>query len=118
MMSRIAFPYRLGPNGRTACVSEPEYLRQLLEQIVFVEPGERVNRPDFGCRLSGLTFASRKSEVTTAVEALVEGALRQWIGDQVQVRGVDVEVQESRVDVTISYFDAQSREIRQVSVSN
>jgi phage baseplate assembly protein W len=118
MSLRVAFPYALAPTGQTARASEPEYLGQLLAQILFVEPGERVNRPDFGCPLRGLTFATGRSEVTTAVEALVQGALRQWVADAVQIQGVDVDVRGSLVHVTISYLDSRSQALRQIRVSN
>lgn len=93
------------------------YLEQLLEQIVFIEPGERVNRPDFGCSVRRLTFTSGKSEITTAVEALVQSALRQWVDSSVHIQSVHVVSDDATVRVTISYIDANTHQLRQTSVA-
>jgi phage baseplate assembly protein W len=115
---RAAFPYALDTSGHTACAEGDDAIRQMLEQILFVAPGERVNRPDFGCQLQSLTFAARTNELTTAVQALVEGALRKWAGDAIQLRDVKVEVQERLVVVTVRYVELRTQSLRQVSVSN
>ena len=117
MSEHVAFPYSIGPNGLTERVPTSVYLEQLLEQIVFVEPGERVNRPDFGCPLRRLTFTSGKSEITTAVEALVQSALRQWVDPSIHIQGVDVVSEDATVRVTITYADAKAHQLRKVSVA-
>lgn len=118
MTGRVAFPYALGPSGQTARATTPEHLEQIFEQILFVSPGERVNRPDFGCSLRGLTFAAGSSELTTAVEALAQGALRQGVGtDAIQIQGVDVAVKGERVEVTVRYLDMHRQLVRQTRVS-
>jgi phage baseplate assembly protein W len=115
---RAAFPYALDSGGHTACADDEEAVRQMLEQILFVAPGERVNRPEFGCHLQSLTFAARTNELTTAVQALVEGALRKWAGDAIHIRDVKVEVLEQLVVVTVRYVEARTQRLRQVTVSN
>ena len=91
---------------------------KLIEQILFVSPGERVNRPDFGSTLNHLPFASRPTALTTAIEALVQGALRKWAGPAIRIVGVDVAVQHEQVSVTVRYVDPLSGAHRQISVSN
>ena len=118
MSTRAAFPYALDSTGHTAPALAPDQVNQMLEQILFVMPGERVNRPDFGCALMNLVFTARTSEITTAVEALVEGALRKWAGDRIQVRDVAVAVQQEQVTVTIHYVDPRTQTVRQVRVWN
>lgn len=118
MSAAAAFPYALDGAGRTACAQDDDAVRQMLEQILFVTPGERVNRPDFGCHLQGLTFAARTNELTTAVQALVEGALRKWIGDAIHLRDVKVDVRERLVVVTVRYVELRTQRLRQVSLSN
>jgi phage baseplate assembly protein W len=117
MIARAAFPYALDSSGHTAAALPPDQVEQMLEQILFVMPGERVNRPDFGCALARLVFTSRSSELTTAIEALVEGALRKWAGDRIQIRDVAVAVQQEQVTVTVRYVDPRTQTVRQVRVS-
>ena len=117
MSRRIAFPYRLAASGQTATADQDDYIRDLLQQIVFTEPGERVNRPDFGCSLRRLVFTDGRSETTAAVEALIHSALRQWLGDVVQIQHVDVTAVDSLVQVTIGYFDQRSQMMRQVRLT-
>ena len=45
---QIDFPYHFDGRDRTATVTEAEHVRDLIEQILFTSPGERVNRPEFG----------------------------------------------------------------------
>lgn len=117
MSDRAAFPYALAPNGQTARAGRAEFLTQMFEQILFVTPGERVNRPEFGCSLRGLTFAAGPNELTPAIEALAQSALRQWVGgDTIQIHGLDISVQDSRVQVNITYLDLTSQLVRQTSV--
>jgi phage baseplate assembly protein W len=115
---RAAFPYALDSTGQTARTNPADEVEQLLEQILFVTPGERVNRPQFGSTLLNLTFAARTTELTTAIEALLQGTLRKWAGDTIQIREVDVEVQEEQVTVTVHYVDARTQTLRQIRVSN
>ena len=118
MTGRAAFPFAIASAGRTACADPADQVTQTLEQILFVAPGERVNRPDFGCSLRSMTFSTRTSELDTAIEALVEGALRRWAGDAIQIRDLAVEVQEAVVVVSIRYFDRRTQAVRQIRVSN
>jgi phage baseplate assembly protein W len=53
----IDYPFHLNAQNRTAEANEDEYIRDLIEQVLFTIPGERVNRPEFGCGLMQLVFA-------------------------------------------------------------
>jgi hypothetical protein len=114
----VAFPYALGPGGRTMQVPAAEFLRQVIEQIVLVEPGERVNRPDFGCMLSPLAFSTLRDETRAAVEAMVHGALRHWTGPAIQVKGVDVAPGTDGVlGVTVRYLELETGRLFATTVS-
>jgi phage baseplate assembly protein W len=114
---RAAFPYAIDASGQTARANPADQVAQMIEQILFVGPGERVNRPDFGSTLRNLTFAARTSELTTAVEALIQGTLRKWAGDVIQIQGVGVDVRNEVVVVTVDYVDPRTQALRQISVS-
>ncbi len=100
----VAFPYRVDGRGRTA---EPQgddaHLRDLIEQLLFTMPGERVNRPDFGCGLMQLVFAPNSVELAATLQALVQGTLQQWLGHLVRIDEVDTTSEESHLTVVVRY---------------
>ena len=83
---QINYPWQTDRRGRTAQAdSDDAHIRQLIEQVLFTAPGERVNRPSFGSGLMQLVFAPNSPELATATKFLVQGALQQWLGDLIQV---------------------------------
>lgn len=102
-MSEVAFPYRPDERGRTAAADEARHVRDLVEQLLFTAPGERVNRPDFGGGLLQLLFGPADETLATATELTVKSALQRWLSDRVDVRDLAVSVQEATVTVTVSY---------------
>ena len=102
-MSHIDFPFRIDPSGRTAVTTDADYARDLIEQVLFTSPGERVNRPDFGCGLMQLVFAGNSNELATATQFLVQGSLQRWLAGVIQVESVTVASQDSKLEVTVQY---------------
>ncbi len=99
----IAYPFRIDSRGRTASSDANRHIRDLIEQVLFTMPGERVNRPDYGCGLMQLIFAPNSSELASATQFLVQGQLLQWLGELIQVEAVKVESMQSTLNVTVSY---------------
>lgn len=85
----IAYPFQINQRGRTADASENEHIRNLIEQVLFTMPGERVNRPTFGSNIRQVIFAPNNSELITATQFLLQGALEQWLGDVIQVQAIE-----------------------------
>ena len=100
---QIDFPYRLAANGRTATTDTDDHIRDMIEQLLFTNPGERVNRPGFGCGLLQLVFSPNSPELATATKFLIQGSLQQWLGDLIQVDAVDVQSEDSTIRVVIAY---------------
>lgn len=92
----IDYPYRLDSRGRTAETTDDDYLRDLIEQVLFTSPGERVNRPTFGSGILRLVFAPASPEVVATAQLLVQASLREWLGDLITVEGVAVETDPAR----------------------
>jgi len=109
----VDFPFNFDGRGRTAETSGDAHIRDLIEQVLFTAPGERVNRPTFGCGLAQLVFTPNSDELAAATQYLVHGALQQWLGDLIQVEDVLVENNESRLSVAVQYVvrRTQQREI-------
>ena len=99
------FPLHLGGHGATAVTDGPGHLRDLIEQLLFTGPGERVNRPGFGSGLLQLLFLPNSEPLAAATQAAVTGALAQWLGDRIQVRGVEVVANDATLEVTVRYTD-------------
>jgi hypothetical protein len=110
----IAYPFQIDNRGRTADTSYASHVRQMIEQVLFTNPGERVNRPDFGCGILQLVFAPNSEELASATQFLIQGALEQWLGDVITLESVQVENDESRLVITIQYVIRATQQ-RQVS---
>ena len=103
MRTDIAFPFRVGARGRTTLASYDEHVRDLLEQVLFTSPGERVMRPDFGCGLLDLVFAPTAPELMATLELSVRASLQRWLGDVIEVRSLDLTVADGAVRVHLGY---------------
>ncbi|WP_225847604.1 GPW/gp25 family protein [Streptomyces sp. HPF1205] len=101
--SDIAFPFRVDRRGRTAEAGYDDHVRDMIEQLLFTGPGERVMRPDFGCGLLDLVFAPAGPEVASALQLSVQAALQRWLGDVIEVESLDVTGEESVVRVELAY---------------
>ena len=55
-MTDVDYPLRVDGRGRTAHTAGDEHIRDLIEQVLFTSPNERVMRPDFGAGLLALVF--------------------------------------------------------------
>ena len=108
MSTHLGFPLRLDARGRTATVELEDYLRGLVETVLFTRPGERVNRPDFGSGVDRLVFAPGGDETAHATQALVQAALQRWLGDLLRVEDVRVVATDARLDVTVVYAPLQA----------
>lgn len=100
----IAFPYRVAGRGRTAeAENDDAHLRELIEQLLFTVPGERLNRPDFGCGLMQLVFAPNSAELAATLQALVQGALQQWLGHLMRIDEVSASSEDATLTVVVRY---------------
>jgi uncharacterized protein len=106
----IQFPFRFDHRGRTAQSNEEDHIREMIEQLLFTSPGERVNRPTFGTGLMQLVFEPNSNELAATVQFLIQGALQQWLGDLIEVTEVEVESVESTLKVKIQYIILQTQE--------
>ena len=103
MNTHIAFPLRVDGRGRSAQAERDLYLRGLIEQLLFTVPGERVNRPDFGCGLMQLVFAPNSPELAVTVQALVHASLQQWLGYLLQIDEVSASSDDATLSVRVRY---------------
>jgi uncharacterized protein len=106
----IDFPYHIAVDGRTAATGTDDHIRDMIEQVLFTNPGERVNRPSFGCGLLQLIFSPNSPELATATQFLIQGSLQQWLGELIQLDSVDVQSEDSTLRVIIAYTVRQTQQ--------
>lgn len=99
----LKFPYQFSALGYTADIAYERHIRDMIEQILFTSPGERVNRPDFGCGLQQAVFEPNSEEMATTVQFLAQGALNRWLHHLIEVKEVSVQVIDSSLEVQVVY---------------
>ncbi len=101
--SFLDFPFHLDGRGRSAETNADDHVRDLIHQVLFTNPGERVNRPDFGCGLKQLVFAPNSDALAASTQQLVQGALLRWLEDVITVERVAVTSVDATLEVTVVY---------------
>ncbi|MCA9933413.1 MAG: GPW/gp25 family protein [Anaerolineales bacterium] len=99
----IDFPLHFDSRGRTATTDENDHICDMIEQFLFTNPGERVNRPDFGSGLLQLVFEPNSPELAAALQHTIQAGLQRWLGDLIEVRGLQVKNEESMLRVLVQY---------------
>jgi phage baseplate assembly protein W len=110
MSANVDFPHHVDGRGRTATTGDDDHLRDLIEQVLFTAPGERVMRPDFGSGLLALVFEPGGPELVATTEHLVQGALQQELGHLIAAEAVEVTQDEGALTVAVSYVVLSTRQ--------
>jgi len=100
----IDFPLHFDSRGKSALADDPAHIREMIEQLIFTNPGERVNRPDFGSGLMQLLFAPNSPELAATVQFTVQAALQHWLGDVIDVQDVAVQAVDSALTINVKYL--------------
>jgi phage baseplate assembly protein W len=109
----VDYPFHFDARGRTGETNLEDHVRDLVEQVLFTTPGERVNRPDLGSGLLQMTFAPNSEELAAATQFLVQGALQKWLADAIVIDAVRVEAVENEFRVLVSYTIRRTQQRRQ-----
>jgi hypothetical protein len=99
----IDYPFHFGADGRTARADLDDHVRDMIEQLLFTSPGERVNRPDFGSGLLQMVFAPNSPELAATLKFGVQAALQQWLGDVIEIGSIDVQAVDAELRVALTY---------------
>ena len=108
----IDYPFSLNRQGRTATTTDADHIRDLVEQLLFTIPGERVNRPDLGSGLLQMVFEPNSAEVAAALQYLVQSNLNQYLGELIELEEVSVEGLDGTLSVTVRYVIRRTQERR------
>ncbi len=106
----IAFPFHIDSKGTTAVNDDGAHIRDMLEQLLFTNPGERVNRPDFGSGLLQLVFAPNSPELAAALQFTLKAALQSWLGDLIELQALEVASEDATLAIFIQYLVRRTNE--------
>ena len=109
---QVDYPFHFNDRGGTAGPGDDDHIRDLIEQVLFTSPGERVNRPTFGSGLLQLVFAPNSDALAATTQMTVQGALQQWLGDLILVEAVQVNNREATLEVQVQYVIRRNEERR------
>ncbi|SOE87087.1 Gene 25-like lysozyme [Burkholderia sp. YR290] len=113
-MNQIDFPFHFDDRGRTADTDVDDHVRDMIEEVLFTAPGERVNRPTFGCGVLQMVFAPNSDELAAASQLLIQSSLQQWLDDLIAVESVSVQNDDAILRISIQYVNRQSQ-VRQTA---
>jgi uncharacterized protein len=100
----ISFPVQVSSQGTIQLSPGKTSVDESIKIILRTHLGERVYRPNFGCRLSELAFAPLNTETLMQIRLYVQEALEQW-EPRINLESVVTEPDPVRgkVDVVINY---------------
>lgn len=113
----IDFPFHFDSRGRTASTDENDHIRDMLEQLIFTNPGERVNRPDFGSGILQLVFAPNSPELAATLQFTLQAAIQRWLGDVIDVQDLQVEALDSTLTVDLKYVIRKTNQEQTVTLT-
>jgi phage baseplate assembly protein W len=111
----IDFPFHFDSRGRTAACDDEAHVRDMLEELLFTNAGERVNRPEFGSGLLQLVFAGNSPELAAALQFTTRAAIQQWLGDVLDLQPLEVEANDATLTIDIRYAMRRTGQVRDVS---
>lgn len=100
---QIDFPYHFSLDKRTATTTGDDNVRDMIEELLFTNPGERVNRPDFGSGLLQMVHAPNNPELAAALQFTTQAALQQYLGSAIDIRSLDVQAVDNQLTVNLVY---------------
>jgi len=113
----INYPFKFDGRGQTATANVSQHIRQMIEQLIFTSPGERVNRPTFGSGILQLIFAPNSTELAATVQFTLEAAIQQWLGDLIELQKLEVVARDSTLTVDMSYSIRRTNEQQSLTLT-
>ena len=108
----IDYPWNYDRQGLTAKASQDKHVRNLIDQLLFTSPGERVNRPTFGSGIMQLVFAPNSDQLSATLYASTQAALQQYLSDLIEVHDLEITHEDSSLFIRLDYSILQTDERR------
>jgi phage baseplate assembly protein W len=114
-MIHIDFPFHFDDRGRTALTDDNDHIRDMIEQFLFTNAGERVNRPTFGSGLLQVVFEPNSESLASTLQRTAQAGLQQYLGDLITVQVLVASTEESTLRVDVRYIVRRNGEARTAS---
>lgn len=101
----ISYPFAINA-GQGQLAQERDYdehVKQLIMQVLLTAPGERINRPEFGCGVKRLVFSPGGEVAATLAQTTIFQSLDRWLGSVIKVREVSVQARDEVLDIRVGY---------------
>jgi phage baseplate assembly protein W len=115
----LKYPYTVGGSGIPNTTTPDDHLRDLILQVLFTSPGERMNLPGFGVGVQKLVFEPSGDTLRSSAQFLISTNLQQWLGDRINVEQVTVSSNigdESTILIEIVYSELRNQQRSSVTV--
>ncbi len=115
----LDYPYAVSGSGVPNTTTADDHLRDLILQVLFTIPGERVNLPEFGAGVQRLLFEPNSDALRSTAQFLISTNLQRWLGDRISVDQVAVTSEvgfENIVTIEITYTVKTTRERQRLEV--
>src|SRR5688500_2455963 len=87
--------YPFGIDRHLGALSEERdfsnHVKQMMLQVLFTNPGERINRPDFGCGIRKMVFAPNSEATANLLQVIILEAMDKWLGDVITPQKVETQ---------------------------
>ncbi len=111
----LAFPFRIGSDGRTAApADDAAHVREEVLQLLLTSPGERLFQPEIGGGVRKLVFEPASEALAGVVKARITNNLSRWLGHRITVEQIEVvwNGAAASMDVSVSYRIAGTTDAR------
>jgi phage baseplate assembly protein W len=105
-INSIYYPFAVDP-GLGSLMEEndyPKHVEQMIFQVLFTNPGERINLPEFGCGLRQMVFAPNSEVTASLLQTTIFQSLDKWLGTLIDVVSVSATAQDETLTVSIVYL--------------
>jgi phage baseplate assembly protein W len=102
----ILYPFAIDADLGTLA-EETDYsnhVDEMIKQVLFTGPGERINRPNFGCGLSRMVFAPNSVISANLTQVMIGQSLDTWLGTLIEVLDVSAVANDETLEVSIVYI--------------
>jgi uncharacterized protein len=115
------FPFVINAaSGQAARAVYADHVEQMIRQVLLTDPGERINRPDFGCGLRRLVFAPHSEALTATTRLLIQQSLNRWLADQIELQTITVSqpgtVPDGELRILIEYILIETQSLQRTEI--
>ncbi|WP_136656734.1 GPW/gp25 family protein [Nitratireductor sp. XY-223] len=117
-MRSLSHPLRVDA-GLSEIRQEPDtgaHVDQMLRQLLLTDPGERINRPDFGCGIRRMVFAPLNESAASLAQVTILTAIETFMSTVVETDKVEVKFESETIDIAIVYRLKTSGERRYLNL--